>query len=245
MVAVLVIASITVHRASAATIATDVTSDPPAAAAVATAEGTPIFTRTTIATTPPATTSASSSTTPTYEAEAPHEVMLGRFMIEPYSVSSATGRNNGFRFGTDMMAAVGDGPTRMVGGLRFFLGGDGASRFGTEGQLQIGVAHMIRDRAAVALVAPLGFSLGGGHDHFEPHGYAGIEGVAAIGRFAREQGPGVRGIEMAAGIYNRGRRARIGWAFPGRSGGVGIGVDWQREDDAELIGIYIASVPGR
>jgi hypothetical protein len=181
-----------------------------------------------------------------YTPDPPHDIMLGRFLYEPYMVTNArTGeRNMGGRFGADMIAANGDGATKLGGGIRFTLGGDGAAAFGTEGQLLIGVTRTISDRAAVALVAPLGFSLGGG-DNFGAHGYAGIEGVAAVGHFAREQGPGVRGVELAAGISNRGARARVGIVRPGKEVGWGLGVDWQREGTYDLLGVYFATTAGR
>lgn len=183
--------------------------------------------------------------------DAPHDVVLGRFLYEPYIVRGGDEPHLGGRFGVDMIGANGEGATKIAGGIRFTLGGDGAGAFGTEGQLLIGVVRTISDRAAVALVAPLGFTLGGGTDaamsgsNFGAHGYAGVEGIAAIGRFASEDGPGVRGIELAAGISNRGARARAGIVRPGKDVGWGVGIDWQRDGAFELIGVYFATTAGR
>lgn len=178
-------------------------------------------------------------------ATAPHDVMLGRFLYQPYMVTHGSERSFGGRFGTDMFMAGGDGATKFGGGIRFTLGGDGAGAFGTEGQMLFGVVRTIRDRAAVALVVPLGFTLGPADGRMGAHGYAGIEGIAAIGRFAREQGPSVRGIEVAAGISNRGARARVGYVHPRREVGWGVGVDWQRDGAYDLLGVYFATTAGR
>jgi hypothetical protein len=69
--------------------------------------------------------------------------------------------------------------------------------------------------------------------------------VAAVGRFVREQGPGIRGLELAAGISNRGARARIGVVRPGKEVGWGVGVDWQRDGAYDLVGVYFATTAGR
>jgi hypothetical protein len=269
-VALVVIAGvITPRHARAATIATDtpattnatattIATDTPAttnATATTIATDTPATTNataTTIATDTSTTTNATATTIATdatwvtsREADPPREVMLGRFLYEPYMVTSPGGRNLGGRFGVDMIAATGDGATKLGGGIRFTLGGDGAGAFGTEGQLLLGVVRTISDRAAVSLVAPLGFSLGGGGDDFAPHGYVGLEGIAAVGRFARERGPGVRGVELAAGISNRGARARVGLVRPGKDVGWGLGVDWQRDGSYDLLGVYFATTAGR
>jgi len=206
----------------------------------------------TIATDAPST--APNATTVASDAppDPPHEVFFGRFLYEPYMVSggamtgsAASERHLGGRFGVDMLVAATEGATKFGGGIRFTLGGDGAGAFGTEGQLMLGVVRTISDRAAVALVTPLGFTLGGGNNDFGPHGYAGIEGVAAVGRFVREQGPGIRGLELAAGISNRGARARIGVVRPGKEVGWGVGVDWQRDGAYDLVGVYFATTAGR
>lgn len=225
---VIVAGVMTPRYARAATIATDAPASPSTTAA-------PVAT----------TTTTTIAAQPSDEADPPHDVMLGRMLYEPYTVSGGGERHLGGRFGVEMVAGNGDGATKVGGGIRFTLGGDGASAFGTEGQLLLGVVRTISDRAAVALVAPLGFSLGGGGDNFGPHGYAGIEGIAAIGRFAREQGPAVRGVELAAGISNRGARARIGIVRPGKDVGWGLGVDWQRENAYDLVGVYFATTAGR
>jgi hypothetical protein len=175
-----------------------------------------------------------------HEPSPPRDIIVGRFMFEPYTASVRGERHTGARFGIDMLLASGDKPTRFASGIRFLLGGDGGMASGPEGQLQLGVAHAISDRAVVALVTPLGFFIGGGE--FTAHGYIGVEGVAALGHFAHERESSVRGIEVAAGISTRGARARIGIARPGKEMGFGFGVDWQRDGDAELIGIYIASI---
>jgi hypothetical protein len=180
-----------------------------------------------------------------HEADVPRDIVIGRFFFEPYMVTVGSRSHKGGRFGIDMVGASGDGPTRLAGGIRFLLGGDGGAAIGPEGQLQIGVAHAIADRAVVALVAPLGFMIGGGDGSFEPRGYAGIEGVAALGRFDRDHGPSVKGVEIAAGISTRGARARLGIVRPGKEMGFGFGVDWQRDGDTELFGLYLASVAGR
>lgn len=223
---VLVVAAgiVSPRRARAATIATDAT---PATNAAAT------------------TIAIDTTRTTSHEVDPPREVMLGRFLYEPYMVTSDAGeRHLGGRFGIDMLAANGDGATKFGGGIRFTLGGDGAAAFGTEGQLLLGVVRTIRDRAAVSLVAPLGFTLGGGGDDFAAHGYVGVEGIAAIGRFA-ERGPGVRGVELAAGVSNRGARARVGLVRPGKEVGWGVGVDWQRDGAYDLLGVYFATTAGR
>ena len=243
---VVVAGVMTPRTARAATIATD---------ALATEPAKPVVTdpAVTIATDAPVATAPSIAVSSTsVEADPPREVFFGRFLYEPYMVSggamtgsTASERHLGGRFGIDMLAANGDGATKLGGGIRFTLGGDGAGAFGTEGQLLLGVVRTISDRAAVALVAPLGFTLGGGNNDFGPHGYAGIEGIAAVGRFAREQGPSVRGVELAAGISNRGTRARAGIVRPGKEVGWGLGVDWQRDGAYDLVGVYFATTAGR
>jgi hypothetical protein len=192
---------------------------------------------------------AAPASTPTsaasHEASPPHDVVLGRFLYEPYTVWGADEPHYGGRFGIDLVAANGDGATKIGGGIRFTLGGDGAGAFGTEGQLLIGVVRTISDRAAVALVAPLGFTLGGGDGKFGAQPYGGLEGIAAVGRFAHEDGPAIRGVELAAGVSNRGARARIGIVRPGKDVGFGFGFDWQRDGAYDLVGIYFATTAGR
>jgi hypothetical protein len=252
VVLVVIAGVITPRRARAATIATIAPAPTTTAATTVAIDAPPPTNAATIAIdkTPPtnaaATTVAEDTTrTMSVERDAPREVMLGRFLYEPYMVTSPGQRNLGGRFGVDMVGANGDGATKLGGGIRFTLGGDGAGAFGTEGQLLLGVVRTISDRAAVSLVAPLGFSLGGGGDDFAPHGYVGVEGIAAVGRFAREQGPGVRGVELAAGISNRGARARVGLVRPGKEVGWGLGVDWQRDGAYDLLGVYFATTAGR
>jgi hypothetical protein len=175
-----------------------------------------------------------------HEASPPRVVMVGRFMLEPYMVSAGGEKHGGARFGSEMIIAAGEGSTRLASGLRFLIGSDGAGAFGTEGQLQVGVAHLIGDRALFALVAPLGFSLGGGNEEFAPRGYAGLEAVAAIGRLT-DRAPGLRGVELSSGISTCGPRARVGLAWAGKKMVFGTGVSWQRDADAELYGLYFAA----
>jgi len=207
---------------AAATVATDeppLAADATAAATVATDE-------------PSASPPGPVVVRPSRDDDPPHEIVLGRLLVEPYRVSVlGGGRHGGGRIGIDMVAANGEQATRLAGGIRLMLGGDSALAFGPEGQFLIGIARTIGSRAVVALVAPLGFTING---DFTLHGYAGLEGVGAVGP-----------VEVAAGLSNRGARVRIGFVRAGKDAGFGLGLDWQRDRDGELVGIYLASTPGR
>jgi hypothetical protein len=163
----------------------------------------------------------------------PRDIVLGRFLFEPYVVTTESGRSAGGRFGIDMVNASGEGATRLAGGIRFLLGGDGAGGFGPEGQIMVGGARALGSRAVVALVAPLGFTVNTEGKKLSPHAYAGIEGIGAAGPF-----------EAAAGVSNRGARARVGFIRRGRELGFSVGVDWQRDGDTELFGVYVATTSG-
>lgn len=172
---------------------------------------------------------------------APRDIVLGIFSLDVLVSSRGDDHHAGGRVGVDMLSARGDNPTRLAGGIRFLFGG--VSGFGPEGQLLLGVAHAIDDRAVVALVAPLGFTFSGAD--FSPHGYVGIEGVAALGRRARGGGFENLGVELAAEISNHGPRARIGVAKGGKEIGFGVGLLWQRDGESQLFGLYLAETAGR
>lgn len=174
-------------------------------------------------------------------APAPDHVVLGTVSLDVL-VSERDGEHHtGGRIGMDMIGASGRGPTRLAGGLRMMLGG--VSGFGPEVQLQLGVAHAIDDRAVVALVAPLGATVAGAD--FDVHGYAGLAGIAALGTRSRGGGFDRFGVELAAELSNRGQRARIGIAYGGKDIGVGVGLLWQRDGDAQMVGLYFAETAGR
>jgi hypothetical protein len=221
-VAVLVIASVTVHRASAATIATDA----PATPITMDVPATPIATdapATSIATDAPAAAIAADSPAPlAHQPELEHDATFGRFLFEPYKSSHGT---YGVRFGADMLGTQGRGTTRLASGMRFTLGTL------VEFQFAIGVARVVADDTCVMLVAPLGGTLG---MDFDPRGYAGLEGVVASPH-----------LEVGAGVSLEGARAHAGLIRPGRETGIGFGVDWLRERDADMIGVYFATTPPR
>lgn len=172
---------------------------------------------------------------------APRTIILGILSIDALVSERGGEHHAGGRIGVDMLGASGKGATRPVGGIRMLLGG--VSGFGPEGQIQLGVAHALHDRAVVALVAPLGFTFSG--PDLSVRGYAGIAGVAALGERGRGGGFERFGVELAAELSNRGPRARIGIARGGKDVGFGVGVMWQRDGDAQLFGLYLAETAGR
>lgn len=178
---------------------------------------------------------------PPTTAPAPDHVVLGLVSLDVLVSERDGDRRAGGRIGMDMVSASGRGATRVAGGLRMLLGG--VSGFGPEVQLQLGVAHALSDRAVVALVAPLGCTVSGAD--FDVRGYAGLAGIAALGKRARGGGFDRFGVELAAEVSNVGPRARIGIAHGGKDIGVGIGLLWQRNDDAQMFGVYFAETAGR
>jgi len=173
---------------------------------------------------------------------APRDIVLGIFSIDALmSVTSDGERHVGGRIGVDMLGATGNGATRLAGGIRLLLGG--VSSIGPEGQILLGVAHALHDRAVVALVAPLGFAFSGAD--FAVRGYAGLSGIAALGERGRGGGFKRLGVELAAELSNLGPRARIGIAHGGADVGIGVGLLWQRNDDAQMFGLYLAETAGR
>ncbi len=174
-------------------------------------------------------------------ADAPRDIVLGIVSLDVL-VSERGGEHHvGGRIGVDMLGASGRGATRVAGGIRLLLGA--ASGFGPEGQLQLGVAHALHDRAVVALVAPVGFTFSG--PDLSARGYVGLAGIAALGQRGRSGGFERFGVELAAELSNRGPRARLGVARGGKDVGFGIGVMWQRDGDSELFGLYLAETAGR
>jgi len=187
---------------------------------------------------PPPDTAATTKSSP---ADAPRDIVLGIVSLDVL-VSERGGEHHvGGRIGVDMVGASGRGATRLAGGFRMLLGG--VSGFGPEGQLQLGVAHALHDRAVVALVAPLGFTFSG--PDLSVRGYAGLAGIAALGQRGRGGGFERFGVEIAAELSNRGPRARIGVAHGGKDIGFGVGLVWQRDGDAQLFGLYLAETAGR
>lgn len=172
---------------------------------------------------------------------APHDIVLGIFSLDALTSERDGERHAGGRIGIDMLGASGTGATRIAGGIRLVLGG--VSGFGPEGQVQLGVAHALNDRAVVALVTPLGFAFSGAD--FDIRGYAGLAGIAALGERGRGGGFKRLGVELAAELSNLGPRARVGIAHGGKDVGIGLGLLWQRNDDAQMFGLYLAETAGR
>ncbi len=150
--------------------------------------------------------------------------------------SSADGAHHkGGRFGVDMQVASGRRATRLASGIRLLLGGDGGGHYGPEGALSIGVAHALDADTVASLVVPLGFAMTfDGPPALGVHGVYGLEGAMLA-----------RGLDLGAGISNRGYRGRAGFVHRGRESGFGVGVEWQRDAGIDLLGVYVASTPGR
>ena len=181
------------------------------------------------------------ATTIAISADAPRDIVLGIVSLDVLVSEQGGEYHAGGRVGVDMLAASGRGATRLAGGIRMMLGG--ASGFRPEGQLQLGVAHALHDRAVVALVAPLGFTFSG--PDLSARGYVGLAGMAALGQRGRGGGFERFGAELAVELSNRGPRARFGVAHGGKEVGFGVGLLWQRDGDAQLFGLYLAETAGR
>lgn len=188
---------------------------------------------------PPATIAASVTTaaaTSSWHDSAPRDLAWGRLAFEPFMTSAPDGeQHKGGRFGVDMLVATGDRPTRLASGIRLLLGGDGGGHFGPEGALSIGVAHAFDADTVASLVVPFGFAMTfDGPEELGVHGVYGLEGSMLA-----------RGLDLGAGISNRGYRGHAGYARRGRESGFGVGIEWQRDAGIDLLGVYVASTPGR
>lgn len=189
-----------------------------------------------VATSEPPPAIASTVSTVRAEESAPHDLAWGRLAFEPFMTSSPDGAHHkGGRFGLDMLVASGDHATKLTSGIRLLLGGDGGGHFGPEGALSIGVAHALGAETVAALVVPLGFAMTfDGPEELGVHGVVGLEGAMLA-----------RGVELGAGLSNRGYRGHAGIVRRGRESGFGLGLEWQRDAGIDLVGLYIASTPGR